>query len=202
MRTNSITDFARRWWGLGLRGLLGLGAGIAMLVTPYPYADSLLRVFGAYMLTDGTTMLVLAAVAASHHKSWGKLALSGALGVIFGLTNLIGHGPVEMRADFVAVRTFVTGISGIIIARQLVVAPSEKLLVWLLILAGLGSIVNSFVISVGPLLIPHLLDRFSWFFALYLFTLSFLLLGCSTWLFVLNRKSAPAAPAADAPSLL
>jgi uncharacterized membrane protein HdeD (DUF308 family) len=202
MHKKPINDVARQWWGMGLRALLALGAGIAILVTPYPHAEDLLRVFGGYLLTDGMVMLILAAVAASRHKRWGKLALSGLLGVGFGLTNLIGIGSVTMRADFVAIRTLITGLSGILVARQLIVAPSEKLLVWLLVLAGLGSIIYSFVISVGPLLAEHLLDQLAWYFALYLFTLGFLLLACSVWLFILNRKASPVGAAADAPSLL
>lgn len=195
MHKKPLGDFARRWWGYGLRGLLALGTGIAILVTSFPHAEDLLRVFGGYLLSDGIVMLVLAAVAAKRHKSWGRLAVSGVLGVVFGLTNLIGSGPVTFRADLVAIRTFLTGVSGIIIASQLIVGPSEKPLVWLLILAGLGSIIYSFVISVGPLLADHLLDRLGWYFALYLFTLSFLLLICSAWMFMLNRKPARAAPA-------
>ena len=194
-RTKPIKDFARLWWESGLRGLLALGAGIAVLVTVYPHADSLLRIFGAYLLTDGAIMLILAAVEAGQHKSWEKLALSGTLGVVFGVVNLIGHGPMALRADFIAIRTFITGISGIIIARQLIVSPSEKMLIWLLALAGLGSIIFSFVISIGPLLTEHLIDRLAWYFALYLFTLSSLLFVCSGWLFVLNRRPVPAVPA-------
>jgi hypothetical protein len=181
--------------GLWLARLTGAGAGIAILVTPFPHAEDLLRVFGGYLLSDGIVMLVLAAVAAKRHKSWVRPAVSGVLGIVFGLTNLIGSGPVTFRADLVAIRTFLTGVSGIIIASQLIVNPPEKLLVWLLILAGLGSIIYSVVISVGPLLADHLLDRLGWLFALYLFSLALLFLICCAWLFVLNRRPARAAPA-------
>ncbi|HLV99141.1 MAG TPA: DUF308 domain-containing protein [Ktedonobacterales bacterium] len=195
MRKKSVNDLARDWWLMGLRGLAALVACVIFLVTPLPRADNLLRVFGGYLLTDGIILLVLTILEIRHRKSWAKSALSGVLGVIFGITNLIGSGPVMVRAVVIAIRTFVTGVSSTRIASQLHVPPSERLLAWLLALAGIGSVIFSLIISVGPLLLSHLLDRFGWVAVLYTFCLGILFLILSLWLFKLNQQPAQATAA-------
>ncbi len=195
MRQKSVNDLAHEWWAMGLRGLASLVACVVFVATPLPHAENLLRVFGGYLLTDGVVVLALTGFEVRRGKSWAKSALNGFLGVVFGITNLIGSGPVALRTDFVAIRTFLMGVSGIITAGRLHVAPSERLLAWLLLSSGIGSVIFSLMISVGPLLMAHLLDQFALVAAAYTFCLSILLLTISFWLLKLNRKTATAAAA-------
>jgi uncharacterized membrane protein HdeD (DUF308 family) len=196
MKKESLSDLARDWWEMGLRSLAAMVSGVIILVAPFPYADALLRVFGGYLLTDGVITLIMATLRARQRKSWAKSALNGLLGVLFGVANLIGGGlPLEVRADLIAFRTLLVGVSSLITARRLRVAPSDALLQVLLTLAGAGSVVFSLIIAIGPRLKVHFLDEIGWLIALYLFSFSLLLLIISFWLWLLNRKLAAAATA-------
>ena len=195
MRQKSVSDLARDWWVMGLRGLAAMVACVIILVTSFPYAENILRVFGGYLFIDGLIVLILAAFEARRRKGWAKAALNGLLGVIFGITNLIGSGPLRFRADLIAARTFLAGISNIITARQLRIPPSEWLLSWLLVMAGFGSVIFSLMLSVGPLLVGQLPHEFGWVGALYTLGLGILFLTISFWLLKLHRKPASTAAA-------
>jgi uncharacterized membrane protein HdeD (DUF308 family) len=196
MRKSTISDFARDWWVMGLRGLAAVAAGIIMLATSFPRIDNVLRVFGGYLLIDGAILLIIAALAARQHKSWTKKeAVNGLLGIVFGVVNLIGGSPVLMRADFIALRTFIAGVSGIVSARQLRVDPPETPLVWLLMLAGVSSAIFSILLAGGLLLEERIRDQFGWLAAAYLFAFGLLFLAISAWLLVLHRRPASALPA-------
>src|SRR5947209_19331286 len=127
MTRKSVADVTGDWWSVALRGVVALLAGVVALlagvvivVSPIPHQSHLLPVFGAYMLTEGIVELVTAARAARAHQPWYKVAAQGILGVLFGLVNLVGAGlPAVVRADFIALRTFVLGVSDIIVARRL-----------------------------------------------------------------------------------
>jgi uncharacterized membrane protein HdeD (DUF308 family) len=187
MRKKSVNDLAREWWAMGLRGLAALGACVVFVATPVPHADNLLRVFGGYLLADGIIMLMLTIAEVRHRKSWAKSSVNGLLGVVFGITNLLGSGSIALRANVVAIRTFLAGISGILTARQMRADLADHLLAWLMVAGGVGSILFSMLISLGPLLIDHLLDRFSWVAVLYTFCLGMLFLLISFWLLRLHR---------------
>jgi uncharacterized membrane protein HdeD (DUF308 family) len=195
MNKHTLDELAHDWWSISLRAVLALVAAAAIMLTPIPHAERLLRVFGAYMLIDGLIELAMAALATRHGEPWHKLVVDGVLGVIFGVLNLIGGGmPIQVRADLIALRTCLTGVVSILGARRLRAELPEALPQWLLIAAGIGSIVFSAVIVAGPRLEARLVGRWDWLASLYLVGFGALLLALAMRLHALSQ--APTAPAA------
>jgi uncharacterized membrane protein HdeD (DUF308 family) len=199
MTRTSVADVTGEWWSVALRGVVALLAGIVIVVSPIPHQSHLLPVFGAYMVTEGIVELVTAARAARAHQPWYKAAAHGVLGVLFGLVNLVGGGlPAVVRADFIALRTFVLGVSDIIVARRLLAEGPVTWPAWHLLLGGIGSALFSVLLVVGPALQARLLGRLDWVACLYLVGLGLLLLTLAARLRTLNRvpPSTPSIPTA------
>ena len=199
MNKKSVNDLTREWWSVALRGVVAVVAGVAVVVSPIPHLDHLLGVFGAYMLVDGIIDLVTAVQAARRHQSWRKPLASGILGILVGMTNLIGGGlPALVRADLIALRTFVLGVSSIIVARRLRTELPETLPQWLMMLCGICSVILSVIIAVGPAIQARILGRLDWLVCLYLVGFGLLLLTLAARLRTLSRgpASTPTQPAA------
>jgi uncharacterized membrane protein HdeD (DUF308 family) len=199
MTRKSVADVTGDWWSVALRGVVALLAGVVIVVSPIPHQSHLLPVFGAYMVTDGIIELGTAARAVRAHQPWSKAAAQGMLGVLFGLVNLVGSGlPAVVRADFIALRTFVHAVSDIIVARRLRTEGPTRLPAWHLLLGGLGSVIFSVILVVGPALQERLLGRLDWLACLYLVGLGLLLLTLAARLRALHRvpPATPSVPAA------
>jgi uncharacterized membrane protein HdeD (DUF308 family) len=193
MNKHGLDELVHEWWSVSLRGVLALVAAAAILVTPIPHADRLLRVFGAYLLLDGLIELVMAALAARQGEHWHKLVVDGVLGVVFGALNLIGGNlPLQVRADLIALRVFLTGVVSIVGARRLRAELPEVLPEWLLLVCGIGSIAFSVVIVAGPTIEAHVVGRLDWLASLYLACFGALLLALAARLYQLNRTPASA----------
>src|SRR5437764_4451678 len=199
MTRTSVADVTGDWWSVALRGGVALLAGVVMVVSPIPHQSHLLPVFGAYMLTEGIVELVTAARAARAHQPWPKVAAQGILGVFFGLVNLVGGGlPAVVRADFIALRTFVRAVSDISVARRLRTEGPAILPSWHLLLGGIGSALFSVLLVVGPALQARLLGRLDWVACLYLVGLGLILLTLAARLRALSRVPASTPPVSAA----
>jgi uncharacterized membrane protein HdeD (DUF308 family) len=188
MTRKSVAEVTGDWGSVALRGVVALLAGVVMVVSPIPHQSHLLPVFGAYMLTEGIVELVTAAQATRAHQPWSKAAAQGLLGVLFGLVNLVGGGlPAVVRADFIALRTFVRAVSDIIVARRLRTEGPAMLPAWHLLLGGIGSALFSVLLVVGPALQARLLGRLDWVASLYLVGLGLILLTLAARLRALSR---------------
>jgi uncharacterized membrane protein HdeD (DUF308 family) len=199
MIKKSVNDLTREWWSVALRGAVAVLAGVVIVVSPIPHRDHLLRVFGAYMLVDGIIGLITAAQAARRRESWRRPVADGILGILVGMVNLIGGGlPALVRADLIALRTFVQGVSGILVARQLRTELPETLPQWLLMLCGIGSVIFSVIIVVGPAIEARVLGRLDWLACVYLVGFGLLLLTLAARLRTLSRgpRSTSTLPAA------
>jgi uncharacterized membrane protein HdeD (DUF308 family) len=199
MNKKSVNDLTREWWSMALRGVVAVLAGVIIVVSPLPHLDHLLRVFGAYMLVDGIIDLVTAAQAARLHQSWRKPLANGILGILVGMANLSGGGiPVPVRADLIALRTFVVGAFSIVVARRLRTELPETLPQWLMMLCGIGSVILSVIIVVGPAIEARILGRLDWLACLYLVGFGLLLLTLAARLRTLSHgpASTPSLPAA------
>jgi uncharacterized membrane protein HdeD (DUF308 family) len=198
MNRKFVAAVTGEWWSVALRGVAALLAAVVILLSPIPRIDNLLRVFGAYMLADGMIDLVTAArVARSHHAWHGQLA-QGLLGILVGLTNLVGGGlPALVRLDLIALRTFVLGMSRIVVAQRRRAEFPPTLPAWHLLLWGSVSVLFSVMLVLGPALQVHLVGELDWLACLYLVGFGVFLLTLAARLRGLSRvpPSAPARPA-------
>ncbi|MGZ3664211.1 MAG: HdeD family acid-resistance protein [Ktedonobacterales bacterium] len=194
MHRKTLHEYADEWWSVALRGLLAVVAGIAIYLSPIPHTDHLLRVFGVYMIVDGLIELFITVQAVRQRQDWLRPGINGVLGVVFGLFNVVGGGlPAVVRADLVAVRTFISGISSFLLARQVRTELPADLPEWLLQLTALASIVFGVIIFVGPAIEARIVGELDWLTALYLIDLGLLLLVIAARLRAVSRIPAGAA---------
>ncbi len=71
-----VTDFARSWWLLALRGVAGILFGIGAFVWPGATIAALVLLFGAYALVDGIMTLVLSLRLRGMREPLGRRAAS------------------------------------------------------------------------------------------------------------------------------
>jgi uncharacterized membrane protein HdeD (DUF308 family) len=154
-----LSFIAREWWVFLVRGIAAIGFGIAALVWPGPTLYVLVALFGAYVLVDGTTMLIalIRGDPLARRHAWA-VGIMGVLGIVAGIVTFfwpdataltllyvvafwaIAMGVIQMIAA-VALRReldgeFWMGLGGlisIVFGAYLVLFPSSGLLslVWL-----------------------------------------------------------------------
>jgi uncharacterized membrane protein HdeD (DUF308 family) len=127
---------ARNWWAVGVRGVLAVAFGLAVLALPPPTLASLIAWFAAYVAADG----VFALLAATWAARWGERSL---LLVYEGAANLAVAGGV-LAWNAIAIAPFfqlasiwavVTGALLLAAARRLSLSHGR----WLLVTAGVLS---------------------------------------------------------------
>ncbi|SDR63499.1 Uncharacterized membrane protein HdeD, DUF308 family [Rhizobiales bacterium GAS113] len=72
---------ARNWWAVGLRGVLAVLFGVAVLVLPPSTLASLVVMFGAYLAADGLFAILAATWAAQRDERWFLLIYEGAINI-------------------------------------------------------------------------------------------------------------------------
>jgi len=142
------------------------------------------------MLADGLIELWLAAGQGRRRERWWQTAISGGLGVLFGLSNMLGRGlsPGD-RVYMISARMAAGSVSGIMTIRAL---QLDRLTERLLLAGGSGGIclavllmVMRFEIRVAPLV--RLIGGFT------------LLLGLLLWLAALRLRGLGGSTLAAAP---
>jgi uncharacterized membrane protein HdeD (DUF308 family) len=163
------------WWALALRGVIAILFAILTFVVPGLTLTAIVLLFGAYALIDGVFALISAVRAAHGHGRWGAFLLEGTVGIIAGLITLAA--PAVTLAFLIYV---VAGWAVITGALELAAAFRLRRHVvgeWLLILAGIVSIVFGGVIFaapvVGAIAIAWWLGVYALIFGVLLLTLAF-----------------------------
>jgi uncharacterized membrane protein HdeD (DUF308 family) len=136
---------ARYWWILVLRGLVGILFGILAFAYPRHTVVALAIIFGAYMIADGVTAVVMA----SHvDRGSGWLVLSGMAGIAAGLLTFLYPGVTAyVLLYIIAVWAVISGIFEIVGAIEFRRARSDM---WLLGLAGVLSITLGILLATAP----------------------------------------------------
>jgi uncharacterized membrane protein HdeD (DUF308 family) len=75
------------WWTITLRGLVAVLFGVGALIWPDIAIQSLVILFGMFVLIDGVVNLSVARRASKVHERWWVLLIQGAVGVGVGIVS-------------------------------------------------------------------------------------------------------------------
>jgi uncharacterized membrane protein HdeD (DUF308 family) len=142
------TILARSWWRLLLRGLAAIAFGILTWLRPGISLAALVLLFGVYALVDGILGIFTALSGRHHQEYWWALLLSGLLGVGIGLLTFAAPGLTALGLLFyIAIWAIAKGLLEIVAAIRL---RKEIRGEWLLILAGLASVLFGVLLMAQP----------------------------------------------------
>ena len=166
--------FARNWWVLLIRGIMGALFGIMAFALPGLTLETLVLLYGAYALADGVTALWVG----GSSRAW-SLVFAGLLGVIVGIGTFISPGLTAVALLYlIAAWAIVRGIFEIIAAVQLRKAISDE---WALGIGGIISILFGGVLfanpAAGALAVVWVIGAYALAFGLIMIILAFRLRG-------------------------
>ncbi len=138
-------DFlTRKWWVIALRGILGILFGIVALAYPGITLVALTLVFGAYAFVDGGFTIFSAIGHGGREAVW--YVLEGILGIAVGIATFLYPGiTAQAVVLLIGVWAILTGIFEVVAGFELPVSRD-----WLLVLAGVASIVFGVLIFAHP----------------------------------------------------
>lgn len=144
-----IDTLARNWWALLIRGIAAIVFGLLALLWPAAAGVALVILFGAYAFVDGIFAVVAAIRAAESHERWGALLFEGIVGLV--IAAIVFFEPRAAAFGLyvtIAIWAFLTGIFEIAAGIKLrSILPND----WLLLLAGIASILFGILMIVYPL---------------------------------------------------
>ena len=143
-----VDVLARNWGWVALRGVAALLFGLLTLFNPVITLATLVLLFGAYALVDGVFAVASAVANRRGEPHWVSLLVSGIIGIALGvLTFLWPQITGLILLYFVALWAVIIGVSQIVAGIRL-----RKLITgeWLLILAGVLSLVFGLMLFVSP----------------------------------------------------
>lgn len=139
---------ARNWWLFFLRGLAAIIFGVLSLIWPGISLVTLVLLFGAYALVDGTFALAAAVVGRGNAELRWWLVLVGLLGIGIGITTFLWPGLTALTLlYFIAGWIVATGLLQIIGAIELRKAIENE---WWLILNGALSVLFGILFFTMP----------------------------------------------------
>jgi uncharacterized membrane protein HdeD (DUF308 family) len=138
----------RSWWLLLLRGIAAIAFGVLTWVQPAVSLAALVLLFGAYSLVDGVFGSWAAIAGRKDHEQWWVLLIWGLTGIGIGILTFLAPGITALALLFyIAAWAIATGVLEIVTAIRL---RKEIQGEWMLILAGLASVVFGFLLLVQP----------------------------------------------------
>jgi len=152
---NTISDsiaelFRHSWWVLALRGLAAVLFGILAFIWPGITIFTLVLLFGAYALVNGVLALVIAFKGPRRVRRFGSLIFGGLISVAAGVIAFIWPGMTAFSLVIViAAWAIVNGVAEIVVAIRLRKETSGE---WLLIVAGIASILFGVCLFLNPLI--------------------------------------------------
>src|SRR5262249_33258916 len=139
---------SRGWWLLLLRGLAAIAFGVLTWSQPGISLSVLILFFGAYSMADGVLGIWAAVAGRARHEHWWVLLLEGLIGVGVGILTFFAPGVTALALLFyIAIWAIGTGVLEIVAAVRLRKEIEGE---WMLILAGLASVVFGVLLMVQP----------------------------------------------------
>jgi uncharacterized membrane protein HdeD (DUF308 family) len=170
-----VSILFRNWWVLLLRGIAAIAFGLVTWFMPGISLAVLVLLFGAYVLADGilTVWMAIAGRGESEHR-W-VLVLWGLVGIGVGILTFLAPGVTALALLFyIAIWAIATGVLEIVAAVRLRREIEGE---WVLILAGLASVLFGVLLAaqpgVGALALLWLVASYAIVFGVLLVILSF-----------------------------
>jgi len=172
--TMEMNTFARNWWMFALRGVLAIIFGIMIIAWPAIALQTLVLLFGAYVLVDGIFAIVHA-FSHREYRHWWVTLLEGIVGIIAGLLTFFMPGITALSLVLViGAYALVTGILEIVAAIQMRHHIDHE---WALAFAGIASVLFGIIVLVSPgtgaLAILAMIAAYSIFFGVLMLILAF-----------------------------
>ena len=169
-----VHTFRLNWWLLALRGLVAVLFGVLAFMWPGGTLITLVWLFGAFALVNGILSLVLATKTKGYPKV-GSLILGGLLGILAGLLAFVMPGITALGLlILIAAWAIVTGIMELVAAVRLRKIINNE---WLLVLAGIASVVFGVILlfqpAAGALALIWLIGAWAFVFGILLMILAF-----------------------------
>ena len=163
------------WWLLALRGLVAVLFGVLAFMWPGATLITLVWLFGAFALVNGILSLVLAAKTPKGYPKVGSLIFGGLLGILAGLLAFVMPGITALGLlILIAAWAIVTGIMELVAAVRLRKIINNE---WLLVLAGIASVVFGVILlfqpAAGALALIWLIGAWAFVFGILLMILAF-----------------------------
>jgi uncharacterized membrane protein HdeD (DUF308 family) len=136
------------WWALALRAVAAILLGILALSRPGITLAALLVLFGVYAMADGIFAVVAAIRGIREREPWGWMMFEGIVGIIAGAIALfapqIGALALVWLVAGWALATGVLEIAAAVKLRKIMKGE------WMLLLAGVLSIIFALIIAARP----------------------------------------------------
>ena len=170
-----VHTFKLNWWLLALRGLVAVLFGVLAFMWPGATLITLVWLFGAFALVNGILSLVLATKAPKGYPKVGSLILGGLLGILAGLLAFVMPRITALGLlILIAAWAIVTGIMELVAAVRLRKIINNE---WLLVLAGIASVVFGVILlfqpAAGALALIWLIGAWAFVFGILLMILAF-----------------------------
>jgi uncharacterized membrane protein HdeD (DUF308 family) len=169
-------ELARNWWAVLVRGILALILGLLMIFVPPIITVGILVIFiGAYLLVDGIFSIIAMISGKTPHR-WALLA-EGIISILFGILVFVWPLMTALVLLYViAIWAIITGIVEIVYAALHWKQGTGR---WLLLVAGIISIILGIIILVQP---GAGILALVVFIEVYLILFGIMLIGLSIWL--------------------
>jgi uncharacterized membrane protein HdeD (DUF308 family) len=143
-----LEQFIRNWWLYAVRGVVAVIFGIMALAWPKETILTLVLLFGAYALVDGTFAVFAGVASRRYFERWWAVLLEGLVGIIIGLLTFFWPNITALALLYlIAAWALITGILEIVAAIQLRRVITGE---WMLVLGGLLSIILGVLLFVFP----------------------------------------------------
>jgi uncharacterized membrane protein HdeD (DUF308 family) len=136
------------WWAIALRAAAAILLGVIAIFMPGPTLAAIVIVFGIYAIIDGILAIVAAVRGFRKKERWWPMLLEGLVGIAAGAIAIFWPGIGALALTYlVAAWALVTGAFEIAAAVRLRRVISGE---WLLLIAGLLSIVLAVLVALFP----------------------------------------------------
>jgi uncharacterized membrane protein HdeD (DUF308 family) len=143
-----VSQLARNWWALALRGLFAILFGVLVFLAPITSLEALLLFLAIYLVIDGIGNVITAFNNRERYNQWWVTLLEGVVSILAGIAAFLWPATAAIAILFlIAAWAIITGVLEIMAAIRLRKEIENEF--WLG-LAGLLSILFGVVLIVWP----------------------------------------------------